>query len=168
MEPVKRRGHEDDARPQDVPIDDRQSLQWGFFEYLPVTVQDVTGEVLMIQYMTEEGLERSLQEGSLWLWSRSRERYWMAGRDGGGYDLVALRANCMGDSLLAIVDAEDDSDATSATGAASRSHLARRLADTDSLGVELREQYRCRRSSPWIQGSDSHQFEYTSYPCERS
>ena len=105
MEPVKRRGHEDDARPQDVPIDDRQLLQWGFFEYLPVTVQDVTGEVLMVQYMTEEGLERSLQEGSLWLWSRSRERFWMAGRDGGGYDLVKLRANCMGDSLLAIVDA---------------------------------------------------------------
>ena len=46
MEPVKRRGLEDDPQPRDVSIDDHQLLQWGYFEYLPVTVQDVTGEVL--------------------------------------------------------------------------------------------------------------------------
>jgi phosphoribosyl-AMP cyclohydrolase len=83
-------------------------LQWESFEYLPVAIQDVsTRDVLMIQYMTPEGVSRSLEERSTWLWSRSRERFWMAGRDGGGYDLLDLRANCMGDSLLAVVDATD-------------------------------------------------------------
>lgn len=57
--------------------------------------------------MTEEGLPRTLDERSMWLWSRSREEFWMAGRQSRGYDLQALRVNCMGDSLLAIVDATD-------------------------------------------------------------
>lgn len=82
--------------------------QWDFFEYLPVVLQDAaTRDVLMVQYMTEEGLRRTLEERSMWLWSRSREEFWMAGRQSRGYDLQALRANCMGDSLLAIVDATD-------------------------------------------------------------
>jgi phosphoribosyl-ATP pyrophosphohydrolase/phosphoribosyl-AMP cyclohydrolase len=83
-------------------------LQWDFFEYLPVVLQDAaTKDVLMVQYMTEEGLRRTLEERSMWLWSRSREEFWMSGRQSNGYDLQALRANCMGDSLLAIVDATD-------------------------------------------------------------
>ena len=83
-------------------------LQWDFFEYLPVVLQDAaTRDVLMVQYMTEDGLRRTLEERSMWLWSRSREEYWMAGRQSRGYDLQALRGNCMGDSLLAIVDATD-------------------------------------------------------------
>jgi phosphoribosyl-AMP cyclohydrolase len=84
-----------------------ESLQWDFFPYLPVVLQDAsTRDVLMVQYMTQEGVERTLEERSTWLWSRSRGQFWMAGRDGRGYDLIALRANCMGDSLLAVVDAE--------------------------------------------------------------
>jgi phosphoribosyl-AMP cyclohydrolase len=87
---------------------DAMPLKWDFFEYLPVTLQDgASGEVLMVQYMTEEGFRRTLEERSAWLWSRSRERFWMAGRDGGGYDVLDLRGNCMGDSLLAVVDSID-------------------------------------------------------------
>ncbi|MDP9185193.1 MAG: phosphoribosyl-AMP cyclohydrolase [Actinomycetota bacterium] len=83
-------------------------LQWDFFEHLPVVLQDAsTRDVLMVQYMTQEGLRKTLEERSIWLWSRSKERFWMAGRDGGGYDLRSIRANCMGDSLLAVVDATD-------------------------------------------------------------
>jgi phosphoribosyl-ATP pyrophosphohydrolase/phosphoribosyl-AMP cyclohydrolase len=83
-------------------------LQWDFFDYLPVVLQDAaTRDVLMVQYTTEDGLRRTLEERSMWLWSRSREEFWMAGRQSRGYDLQALRANCMGDSLLAIVDATD-------------------------------------------------------------
>jgi len=83
-------------------------LQWDFFPYLPVVLQDAkTRDVLMVQYMTEEGLANTLGQQSMWLWSRSREEFWMTGRDGRGYDLRDLRANCMGDSLLAVVDATD-------------------------------------------------------------
>ena len=85
-----------------------RDLQWDFFDYLPVVLQDAsTREVLMMQYMTQEGVRRTTQERSMWLWSRSREEFWMTGRNGGGYDLHALQANCMGDSLLAVVDASD-------------------------------------------------------------
>ena len=103
MEPVRSRGLEDDVRSRDVPIDDHQPLQWGLFEYLPVTVQDVTGEVLMVQYMTEEGLERAFKRGPGYGVDRANASGWPARRR--RYDLVDLRANCMGDSLLAIVDA---------------------------------------------------------------
>lgn len=83
-------------------------LKWNTFEYLPVVLQDAsTKRVLMIQYMTEEGFNNSVEERSTWLWSRSRRRFWLAGKDGGGYDLLDLRGNCMGDSLLAVVDATD-------------------------------------------------------------
>lgn len=45
-------------------------LKWNQFEYLPVALQDAaTKDVLMIQYMTEEGLRRTLEERSTWLWS---------------------------------------------------------------------------------------------------
>ena len=44
-------------------------LQWDFFPYLPVVLQDEkTREVLMIQYMTQQGLANTLDEGSMWLW----------------------------------------------------------------------------------------------------
>lgn len=44
--------------------------QWGFFEYIPVDLQDsATKDVLMVQYMTEEGLRLTLDERSMWLWS---------------------------------------------------------------------------------------------------
>jgi len=36
---------------------------------------------------------------------RSRRRFWLAGLEGGGYEVLDLRGNCMGDSLLAVVDA---------------------------------------------------------------
>ena len=85
-------------------------LKWDFFEYLPVALQDgASGEVMMIQYMTKEGFDRSLEERSTWLWSRSREQFWLAGRNGGGHDVRELRGNCYGDSLLAIVEATDRS-----------------------------------------------------------
>jgi phosphoribosyl-AMP cyclohydrolase len=84
-----------------------ESLQWDFFPYLPVVLQDAsTKDVLMVQYMTQEGVQRTLEERSTWLWSRSRERFWLAGREGGGHDVREMRSNCMGDSLLAVVDAE--------------------------------------------------------------
>jgi phosphoribosyl-AMP cyclohydrolase len=98
-----------------------ESLQWDFFPYLPVVLQDAsTKDVLMVQYMTQEGVQRTLEERSTWLWSRSRERFWLAGREGGGHDVREMRSNCMGDSLLAVWTPRAKESATSDTGAASR------------------------------------------------
>ena len=51
-----------------------RDLQWDFFDYIPVVLQDAaTRDVLMVQYMTQEGLDKTLDEQAMWLWSRSRE-----------------------------------------------------------------------------------------------
>jgi phosphoribosyl-AMP cyclohydrolase len=82
-------------------------MQWDW-EPLPVVLQDATTkDVLMVQYMMRESFDRSVDERSTWLWSRSRQVHWLGGREGGGYEIRALRRNCMGDSLLAIVDPDD-------------------------------------------------------------
>lgn len=81
-------------------------LKWNEFEYLPVVLQDATTRrMLMVQYMTQEGLERTVEEGFTWLWSRSRRALWLLGREGRGYEVLQLWGNCMGDSLLAVVKA---------------------------------------------------------------
>ena len=72
---------------------------------LPVVAQDeATGDVLLLAYMNAEALRRTLAEGVLVLWSRSRRALWRKGeRSGHTLRLSELRVNCEGNSLLARV-----------------------------------------------------------------
>src|SRR5580700_919342 len=69
-------------------------------------VQDwSSGEVLMLAYMDEEALRRTRETGELHLWSRSREEPWHKGATSGNVQRVrALRLDCDGDALLALVE----------------------------------------------------------------
>lgn len=69
---------------------------------LPAIVQDATtGEVLMLAYMNEESLARTLQSGEMWFWSRSRQELWRKGATSGNTQRVAdLRLDCDGDTVL--------------------------------------------------------------------
>jgi phosphoribosyl-ATP pyrophosphohydrolase/phosphoribosyl-AMP cyclohydrolase len=69
-------------------------------------VQDwSSGEVLMLAYMNEQALLRTRETGELHLWSRSREEPWHKGATSGNVQRVrALRLDCDGDALLALVD----------------------------------------------------------------
>jgi len=69
-------------------------------------VQDwATGEVLMLAYMNEEALRRTRDSGELHLWSRSRQEQWHKGATSGNTQSVrALRVDCDGDALLALVE----------------------------------------------------------------
>jgi phosphoribosyl-ATP pyrophosphohydrolase/phosphoribosyl-AMP cyclohydrolase len=69
-------------------------------------VQDArTGEVLTLAYMNEEALERTRETGELHFWSRSRDELWHKGETSGNVQrLVALRVDCDGDALLALVE----------------------------------------------------------------
>jgi phosphoribosyl-ATP pyrophosphohydrolase/phosphoribosyl-AMP cyclohydrolase len=69
-------------------------------------VQDwTTGEVLTLAYMNEEALARTRATGELHLYSRSREEQWHKGETSGNTQTVkALRLDCDGDALLALVD----------------------------------------------------------------
>lgn len=73
---------------------------------LPCIVQDWrSGEVLMLAYMNEEALRRTRATGELHLWSRSRDELWHKGATSGNTQAVrALRADCDGDTLLALVE----------------------------------------------------------------
>jgi phosphoribosyl-ATP pyrophosphohydrolase/phosphoribosyl-AMP cyclohydrolase len=73
---------------------------------VPCVVQDwATGEVLMLAYMNAEALERTRSTGELHLYSRSRRELWHKGATSGNVQTVrALRVDCDGDALLALVD----------------------------------------------------------------
>ncbi|CAG7648758.1 Histidine biosynthesis bifunctional protein HisIE [Paenibacillus solanacearum] len=73
---------------------------------VPAVVQDAASkEVLMLAYMNEESLKRTVESGETWFWSRSREELWHKGATSGHIQKVkALRYDCDGDTLLVVVD----------------------------------------------------------------
>jgi phosphoribosyl-ATP pyrophosphohydrolase/phosphoribosyl-AMP cyclohydrolase len=73
---------------------------------VPCIAQDWrTGEVLTLAYMNAEALERTRATGELHYWSRSRDELWHKGATSGNTQkLRALRVDCDGDALLALVE----------------------------------------------------------------
>ncbi|WP_040164412.1 phosphoribosyl-AMP cyclohydrolase [Microbacterium gorillae] len=73
---------------------------------VPVIVQQYdTGEVLMLAWMDEEALRRTLSERRATYWSRSRGEYWRKGDTSGHTQAVhAVSYDCDGDTLLMQVD----------------------------------------------------------------
>ena len=73
---------------------------------VPVVVQDWrTGEVLTLAYANPEAVARTRATGELHLWSRSRDELWRKGATSGNVQKVrALRLDCDGDALLALVE----------------------------------------------------------------
>ena len=73
---------------------------------VPCVIQDWrTGEVLTLAYMNELALQRTRETGELHLWSRSRDELWHKGATSGNTQAVrALRLDCDGDTVLALVD----------------------------------------------------------------
>lgn len=72
----------------------------------PCIVQDArSGEVLTLAYMNDEALRRTRESGEMWFWSRSRQELWHKGETSGNVmRLQALRYDCDGDTLLALVE----------------------------------------------------------------
>ena len=73
---------------------------------VPCVVQDwSSGEVLTLAYMNAQSLERTRATGQLHLYSRSREELWHKGETSGNtQEVKALRLDCDGDALLALVE----------------------------------------------------------------
>jgi phosphoribosyl-AMP cyclohydrolase len=74
---------------------------------IPAVVQQHdTGEVLMVAYMNEESLQRTLDSQTTWFWSRSRQEFWNKGATSGNTQAVKeVRYDCDADTLLVLVDA---------------------------------------------------------------
>ena len=75
-------------------------------ELIPAVVQDATtAQVLMLGYMNREAYEKTLADGEVWFWSRSRGRLWRKGESSGNVlKLRALRVDCDGDTILVLAD----------------------------------------------------------------
>jgi phosphoribosyl-AMP cyclohydrolase len=70
-----------------------------------VVQQHGTGEVLMVGWMDDEALHRTLTTGRATYWSRSRQEYWRKGDTSGNVQNVKeVRLDCDGDALLVVVD----------------------------------------------------------------
>jgi phosphoribosyl-AMP cyclohydrolase len=69
---------------------------------IPAIIQEnETGEVLMLAYMNRESIKRTLDSGTTWFWSRSRQEYWNKGATSGHYQhVVSITADCDDDALL--------------------------------------------------------------------
>jgi len=73
---------------------------------IPAIIQeDKTGIVLMMAYMNEESLKKTLETGTTWFWSRSRQEYWNKGATSGSIQNVkSIHYDCDADTLLIKVD----------------------------------------------------------------
>ena len=70
-----------------------------------VVQQHDTGDVLMVGWMDDEALRRTLAEGRVTFWSRSRQEYWRKGDTSGHAQFVkGVAIDCDGDALLIRVD----------------------------------------------------------------
>jgi phosphoribosyl-AMP cyclohydrolase len=70
-----------------------------------VVQQHGTNEVLMVGWMDDEALHRTLTTGRATYWSRSRAEYWRKGDTSGNVQHVReVRLDCDGDALLVVVD----------------------------------------------------------------
>lgn len=73
---------------------------------VPAIAQDATtGEVLMMAWMDEEALRRTIETRKATYWSRSRGEYWVKGETSGHHQAVReVWADCDGDTILVKVD----------------------------------------------------------------
>jgi phosphoribosyl-AMP cyclohydrolase len=73
---------------------------------IPAIVQDVkNSEVLMMAYMNEASLEKTLETGKTCFWSRSRQQFWTKGETSGNVQLVnEILYDCDADTLLIKVE----------------------------------------------------------------
>ncbi|MDH7555784.1 MAG: bifunctional phosphoribosyl-AMP cyclohydrolase/phosphoribosyl-ATP diphosphatase HisIE [Candidatus Methanosuratincola sp.] len=68
---------------------------------IPAVAVGEDGRVLMLAFMDEEALRRTLSTGMMHYWSRTRKRIWMKGEESGHYQYVlGVYSDCDSDSLL--------------------------------------------------------------------
>ncbi len=79
-----------------------EDLKWNEQGLIPAIVQEYSSrEVLMLAYMNEESLQKTLETGETWFFSRSRQALWHKGETSGHIQKVKnIRYDCDADTLL--------------------------------------------------------------------
>lgn len=72
---------------------------------VPAVIQDAgSKEVLMVAYMNEEALQKSIETKQTWFYSRSRQELWHKGATSGNkQDIIEIKYDCDKDTLLVLV-----------------------------------------------------------------
>jgi phosphoribosyl-AMP cyclohydrolase len=98
----------DETRPESaaLPPEIAAQLKRNAQGLVPAVVQQYdSGEVLMLAWMDDEALRRTLSTGRATYWSRSRAEYWVKGATSGNFQRVkSVALDCDGDTLLVRVD----------------------------------------------------------------
>ena len=98
------------AMPAVTPIavrpEDLANVKYDDHGLVPAIVQEHgTGQVLMLAWMDDEALHRTLTTGRATYWSRSRNEYWVKGETSGHVQHVkSVAVDCDGDTLLVTVE----------------------------------------------------------------
>ena len=84
---------------------DLSGIRWDSQGLVPAIVQDVeTKDVLMLAYMNEESLRRTLRERKACYYSRSRQSLWLKGETSGHFqEIIDIKFDCDQDALLLTV-----------------------------------------------------------------
>lgn len=110
-------------------------------ELIPAIVQDIdTKEVLMLAYMNEEALRRTLETKRSWFWSRSRQELWCKGETSGNKQFVKeVRYDCDEDTILLLVEQVGPACHTGNRSCFYRSLLREDSVDSEETGQEGEE-----------------------------
>lgn len=75
-------------------------------ELIPaIVVEDKTGDVLMLAYMSRESLAKTFETGYTWFYSRSRQELWNKGATSGHLQkVISITSDCDDDTLLVRVN----------------------------------------------------------------
>lgn len=90
-----------------IPLDQIRYNEQGL---VPAIAQDyLDGTVLMMAWMSRESLQKTLETGETWYWSRSRSQLWHKGATSGHIQKVkSIRYDCDSDALLVTVEQMGD------------------------------------------------------------
>jgi len=85
---------------------DSSTLRYDEKGLIPAIAQDADdGTVLMMAWMNESSVKKTLETGKVTYWSRSRQSYWVKGETSGHVqELVDFRYDCDADCLLVLVN----------------------------------------------------------------
>ncbi len=83
-----------------------ENLKFNSNGLITTVVQDATTkDVLMVAWMNTESLQKTIESGETWFWSRSRQELWHKGATSGNTQkVVDIRYDCDGDTLLVLVE----------------------------------------------------------------
>ncbi|WP_110956011.1 bifunctional phosphoribosyl-AMP cyclohydrolase/phosphoribosyl-ATP diphosphatase HisIE [Anaerosinus massiliensis] len=81
------------------------TIQFDEHGLVPAIIQDEAGQVLMLAYMNKESLEKTVETGLTWFYSRSRKGLWQKGETSGNIQIVKeISYDCDCDTLLVKVE----------------------------------------------------------------